>query len=192
MPKYDLILDLMSNMWKNILSGTISVLVLAGMLGGVIYGIIYFVNNGDTEIKLPKNMSVTEENSKENNNLAGQETPAVKNNENMSDKVQVGVLKEGSGVAAKTGDTVAVHYVGTLTDGTKFDSSVDRGQPFSFKLGARAVIAGWEIGVNGMKVGEVRRLIIPPQFGYGEAGTPGGPIPPNATLLFEVQLLKIN
>jgi FKBP-type peptidyl-prolyl cis-trans isomerase len=99
-------------------------------------------------------------------------------------------LKEGAGAAAKSGDTVDVHYTGWLKDGTKFDSSVDRGQPFSFPLGAGRVIKGWDEGVQGMKVGGKRRLIIPPDLAYGARGA-GGVIPPNAELTFEVELLKI-
>jgi len=124
----------------------------------------------------------------------------LKNKENLQANIQsyvikdmkVEVLKEGTGEASKNGDNVSVHYVGTLEDGTKFDSSIDRGIPFSFPLGAGQVIKGWDLGVLGMKVGEKRRLIIPPNLAYGETGTPGGPIPPNATLTFEVELLAIN
>ena len=101
------------------------------------------------------------------------------------------VLKEGSGVAAQNGNTVSVHYTGTLTNGTKFDSSLDRGVPFSFTLGAGRVIQGWDLGVLEMKVGEKRKLTIAPELGYGALGTPGGPIPPNATLFFVVELLGI-
>lgn len=85
-----------------------------------------------------------------------------------------------------------VHYTGWLTNGKKFDSSLDRGQPFRFDLGHGAVIQGWDQGVKGMKEGEKRQLIVPPALGYGPQGTPGGPIPPNATLIFEVQLLKVH
>jgi FKBP-type peptidyl-prolyl cis-trans isomerase len=99
--------------------------------------------------------------------------------------------KVGSGPAAKNGDTVSVHYTGTLTNGQKFDSSRDRGQPFSFPLGKGRVIRGWDVGVAGMQVGGIRKLTIPPEEGYGSRGA-GSAIPPNATLLFEVELLKIN
>ena len=99
-------------------------------------------------------------------------------------------LKVGTGDEAKSGKTVSVHYTGWLTDGKKFDSSLDRGQPFEFTLGAHQVIAGWDEGVAGMKVGGERTMIIPAELGYG-AGGAGGVIPPNATLIFDVQLLKV-
>jgi FKBP-type peptidyl-prolyl cis-trans isomerase len=99
-------------------------------------------------------------------------------------------LVVGTGPEAVAGKTVVVHYTGWLTNGTKFDSSVDRGQPFSFPLGAGRVIKGWDEGVAGMKVGGKRKLMIPPQLGYGARGA-GSVIPPNAELIFEVQLLEI-
>src|ERR1019366_1880592 len=98
--------------------------------------------------------------------------------------------KVGTGAEAVTGKSVSVHYTGWLTDGTKFDSSKDRGQPFSFQLGAGQVIKGWDQGVVGMKVGGIRKLTIPPELGYGARGA-GGVIPPNATLVFEVELLGV-
>ena len=100
-------------------------------------------------------------------------------------------IKLGLGPLAKTGDRVKVHYTGWLTTGKKFDSSVDANQPFDFTIGAGDVIKGWEEGVAGMKVGGKRQLRIPPELGYGATGTPGGPIPPNATLIFDVQLLAV-
>lgn len=99
-------------------------------------------------------------------------------------------VSEGTGDAATAGKMVSVHYTGWLTDGTKFDSSKDRNDPFMFPLGAGHVIRGWDEGVQGMKPGGVRKLTIPSQLGYGERGA-GGVIPPNATLVFEVELLKI-
>jgi FKBP-type peptidyl-prolyl cis-trans isomerase len=95
----------------------------------------------------------------------------------------------GTGDVAAAGKKVTVHYTGTLTDGTKFDSSVDRNQPFTFTLGAGEVIQGWDQGVAGMKVGGKRKLTIPPSLGYGSRAT--GPIPANSTLIFDVELLKV-
>jgi FKBP-type peptidyl-prolyl cis-trans isomerase len=106
--------------------------------------------------------------------------------------------KVGDGTMAKPGDVAVVHYTGWLFDqalpehkGDKFDSSHDRGQPFEFPLGGGRVIKGWDLGVVGMKVGGERTLIIPSELAYGERGTPGGPIPPNATLVFAVELLDL-
>ena len=99
-------------------------------------------------------------------------------------------LKVGTGATAQAGQTVSVHYTGWLENGKKFDSSVDRGQPFSFPLGAGRVIKGWDEGVQGMKVGGKRKLMIPSKLGYGTRGA-GGAIPPNATLIFEVELLGV-
>ncbi len=100
-------------------------------------------------------------------------------------------LEVGTGDEAQSGQQVKVHYTGWLADGSKFDSSLDRGQPFAFGLGARQVIAGWEQGVIGMKVGGKRRLTIPPHLAYGDRGFPSA-IPPNATLTFEVELLGVS
>ncbi|MDP2109625.1 MAG: FKBP-type peptidyl-prolyl cis-trans isomerase [Thiobacillus sp.] len=99
-------------------------------------------------------------------------------------------LVAGSGDTATAGQSVSVHYTGWLTDGQKFDSSLDRDDPFEFRLGAGQVIPGWDQGVAGMQVGGKRKLTIPPELGYGSRGA-GGVIPPNATLVFEVELLAV-
>jgi len=111
--------------------------------------------------------------------------------ENMSEVegLNITIVAETDGQAAEAGDTLSVHYVGVLEDGTKFDSSVDRGQPFQFVLGAGQVIEGWDLGLLGMKIGEVRRLEIDPELAYGENAV--GTIPANSKLIFEVQLLEI-
>lgn len=131
-----------------------------------------------------------------------EETPAAATTTNASqgfgnliegpEGLKYEVLKIGQGQEAKNGDEVLVHYVGTLEDGVKFDSSRDKNKPFNFVLGKGDVIKGWDLGVLGMKVGEIRKLIIPAIIGYGTQGTPGGPIPPNATLIFEVELLGVS
>ncbi len=109
---------------------------------------------------------------------------------NQIDAFKVETLIEGSGdKIVQNGDNIEINYLGTLVDGTKFDSSYDRGQPFSTQIGVGKVIEGWDKGVIGMKVGEKRKLTIPPKLGYGE--TPIGNIPANSTLIFEVELVSI-
>ena len=112
----------------------------------------------------------------------------------MPDGLKYTDTKTGDGTTARSGNKVSVHYTGWLSDsgakGKKFDSSVDRGQPFQFTLGAKQVIAGWDEGVAGMKVGGKRTLTIPPELGYGARGAPGA-IPPNSTLIFDVELLQV-
>jgi len=108
----------------------------------------------------------------------------------QSDELGIEILTAGQGEVAKVGQRVTVHYVGRLEDGTMFDSSVERGQPFEFTLGRGQVIKGWELGVEGMAIGEKRQLTIPSELGYGARGA-GDKIPPNATLVFEVELLAL-
>jgi FKBP-type peptidyl-prolyl cis-trans isomerase FkpA len=108
-----------------------------------------------------------------------------------ADGLVIDELKEGAGPTPTKGQTVSVHYTGWLKDGTKFDSSFDRGQPIEFQFGTGVVIKGWDAGLDGMRVGGKRKLTIPPEMAYGARGTPGGPIPPNATLVFEVELVAI-
>lgn len=107
-----------------------------------------------------------------------------------SETLQIEDIIVGEGKEATAGKLISVHYTGTLLDGTKFDSSLDRGEPFEFVLGTGQVIQGWDQGFNGMKVGGKRKLIIPPELGYGDRGA-GASIPPNSTLVFEVELLDV-
>ena len=104
--------------------------------------------------------------------------------------MKVEVVKEGSGEAAKKGDTLKLNFIGTLADGKKFYSTYDTNMPFTFRLGAGEVIKGWELGIEGMKVGEKRKLTVPAELGYGSLEI--GQIPKNSTTMFEVELLKIN
>jgi FKBP-type peptidyl-prolyl cis-trans isomerase len=149
---------------------------------------------GNEEALEPKGEELNQNDNSENLNMEtnDNEFEGQKITEPEAQELKVETLKQGTGEECKNGDTVSVHYTGILTDGTKFDSSVDRGQPFSFTLGAGQVIKGWDLGVVGMKIGEQRRLVIPSDLGYGSAGTGGGKIPANATLIFEVELLGIN
>lgn len=117
-----------------------------------------------------------------------EEKPLTVTNTNQTTSLKIEDLTEGTGKAAESGDTLTVNYKGTLLNGTQFDSSYDRGQPFKFTLGAGQVIAGWDQGVLGMKIGGKRKLTIPPELGYGSRGA-GADIPPNSTLIFEVELL---
>lgn len=123
--------------------------------------------------------------------MQGLEFIDVRGEAATSSRLQIAVVKGGEGPEAKTGDVVSVHYTGALEDGTVFDSSLTRGEPFMFQLGASTVIQGWEEGVLGMKAGEKRQLIIPPELAYGDQGVPGA-IPGGAILMFEVELLEIH
>lgn len=170
-------------MSKNLL---ISVVIVAIFVAGV-----YFVLKNTPEKEVMNNQTDEqsmnnnqEENQNEvSNNQSGQNNPG-------QDAPQMVVLKEGAGEAmTKQGDTLSVLYTGRLTDGTVFDSNVESGQTFEFTLGAGQVISGWDIGLVNMKVGEVRRLTLPPAFAYGSNAI--GPIPANSTLVFDVELKAI-
>ena len=167
-------------MSKNIIASAIAIIIL--FMGG------FYLSR---HFNLTDNNAINATSINSNNNGFSISTTTDTNMETING-LKIEILKQGAGEAAKNGDRVTVHYVGTLLNGEKFDSSIDRGQPFSFILGNGQVIEGWEKGILGMKVGEKRKLTIPPELGYGMTGTPGGPIPPNATLIFEVELLKIN
>jgi FKBP-type peptidyl-prolyl cis-trans isomerase FkpA len=123
----------------------------------------------------------------QNPNAAGMTTPPGGGMQLKSED-----LKVGTGAEATTGKTVSVHYTGWLTDGKEFDSSIKRGTPFEFRLGEGGVIQGWDKGVVGMKVGGKRKLTIPPEMAYGERGAGNGLIPPNSTLVFEIELKAVN
>ena len=151
------------------------------------------------KIPSPQDESLSQDSSLSGNiesvdtNTLGAETSTASvsstTNTNMNEKLEILDEVVGTGAEAVAGKSVTVNYSGTLTNGTKFDSSYDRNQPFTFNLGAGEVIAGWDQGVAGMKVGGKRKLTIPPSLGYGAADM--GVIPPNSTLVFEVELLKV-
>ena len=154
---------------------TIAILVVL-IIGAV--ALIIVEKKGNDQKDLPKDVITEEENKIEEVNMAESE-------------LKIEVIKEGSGeVVTKHGDMISVHYTGTLEDGTKFDSSLDRGDPFKFDLGAGQVIRGWDQGLLDMKVGEKRKLIIPPSLGYGDMAI-GDKIPANSILIFEVELIEI-
>jgi len=160
--------------------------LLGGILILVVAGFLFWQNN----LIATKNLA--------NSQLASTtENLNINSNNNMenqimgSEELNIEVLQQGAGPEAKNNDVVSVHYTGYLTNGQVFDSSIGRGEPFSFTLGAGQVIKGWDQGVLGMKVGEKRKLTIPPDLAYGAVGA-GGVIPPNAALVFEVEMIKIN
>ncbi len=131
------------------------------------------------------------QNKEANNNSNNINNQNQMKNETLADGLQIIDEVAGTGAEATIGNTVSVNYVGTLTNGNKFDSSYDRNQPFSFVLGAEQVIAGWDEGVAGMRVGGKRKLVIPPDLAYGAQSIGNGLIPPNSTLIFEVELLGV-
>lgn len=150
----------------------------------IVIAILGFILSRDKTIAPTSEKSVSTQNSAATNNNTN-------NTNTKSMELEIKTTQEGTGERqVKNGDTISVHYTGRLTDGTKFDSSVDRGTPFTFTVGAEQVIKGWEQGFIGAKVGEKRTLTIPSDMGYGATGA-GGAIPPNATLIFDVELVSI-
>ncbi|MDP3792278.1 MAG: FKBP-type peptidyl-prolyl cis-trans isomerase [bacterium] len=145
----------------------------------------FFINKMRTVSKEAVSLTPTFSNSVSDDSTKGGEWIKLPSGLEYQDVVM------GQGTEAKNGDAVATHYLGTLQNGTKFDSSYDRGQPFVFLLGKGTVIKGWEEGLLGMKVGGKRKLIVPAHLGYGERGAGGGLIPPGATLLFDVELMAV-
>ena len=156
-------------------------LIIAAVIIVILGGVFYYTRTPEVQRTNQEAVQKSDEQNQEPINIVMQTLP---------DGLQIGDVVVGTGVEAVAGKTVTVHYTGTFTDGTKFDSSLDQGRPFSFPLGAGKVIRGWDEGVVGMKVGGKRKLIIPSDLGYGPNGYPGA-IPPNATLLFEVELLGV-
>jgi peptidylprolyl isomerase/FKBP-type peptidyl-prolyl cis-trans isomerase FkpA len=154
---------------KNLIIALVIILII------LVVGIYYFTQF------VTKQETPTNEQKQENKNNEVSENQGIK----------IEILKEGEGESAESGNTISVNYVGMLEDGTVFDSSVERGVPFTFTLGINSVIQGWEVGVVGIKKGETRKLTIPPQLAYGQQGV-SGVIPPNSTLIFEITLIEIN
>ena len=155
----------------------ISTMVLLSVLIVLILGSYYFLKK--TPTKVNQNMNFPEE---KNNQPA---SPSAQ----IQTELKIEDLKVGQGQEVKKGDTAQVHYLGTLINGQKFDSSYDRKQPFEFQVGAGRVIKGWDQGLLGMKISGKRKLTIPPSLGYGSQAT--GSIPPNSTLIFEIELITI-
>lgn len=167
-----------------------NVIVLVILIVLLVFGTILLTGNNKNE-ELQGNDIIFKDNGKEDSVI--QENNTKEDNQSNKEKMElkIEVLQEGDGeTVTKKDDTISVHYTGTLEDGTKFDSSIDRGEPFSFTIGAGQVIQGWEQGTLDMKVGEKRKLTIPAELGYGSAGA-GNVIPPNATIIFDIELMGI-
>lgn len=165
-----------------------NILIAILLVVGVVF-VYKYVNEWNVNIDSGESTSETEKTAPEKMEKIEEQVTNNDNNKNMDLKIET--VQEGTGeVKTKNGDTISVHYTGKLENGTKFDSSVDRGTPFEFTIGQGMVIAGWEKGLLDMKVGEKRILTIPSDMGYGAQGA-GGIIPPNATLIFEVELMDI-
>ena len=168
-------------------------IILAVIILVVVVGGFYFLSKISGEDAI-EGINLDGNKIESGNNSSTQNAPAANTEEQLKfevgDELRAEIIREGTGEEAKSGDKATVHYIGVLEDGTKFDSSLDRDQPIVFTLGAGQVIRGWDLGVIGMKVGEIRRLYIPSEFGYGERGA-GSSIPPNANLIFEVELLAV-
>ena len=156
--------------WTNLAIGIVVLAILAVLVAGFINGQKEFSDNTHKATNTANTNNTT--------------------NTNMNNQLKIEDITLGTGAEATAGANITVNYVGTLENGTKFDSSYDRNQPFTFKLGAGQVIKGWDEGFSGMKVGGKRKLTIPGDWGYGSQGSPPT-IPPNATLIFEVELLKV-
>lgn len=149
----------------------------------ILLGFMFMSGNNNNSVS-PNNSS-DNINSKNNTDINNKVSTTTINNKLIKE-----ITSDGTGEKAKDGDTVSVNYIGKLTDGTEFDNSYKRGQPIEFVLGSGQVIKGWDEGIKGMKIGEKARLTIPPSLGYGERGSPPI-IPSNATLIFDVELVKI-
>jgi FKBP-type peptidyl-prolyl cis-trans isomerase len=170
----------------------IAVAVSIVVVGFLIFGdsaVSMFNSAQNTSTSLPQTLETTMDTNTNQDVQGGEMAPQAPAATAPVSTLQIKDTVVGTGAEAKAGALITVHYVGTLTNGQKFDSSVDRGQPFQFKLGEGRVIQGWEQGFAGMKVGGKRTLIIPASMGYG--ANQAGSIPPNSTLVFEVELLKV-